>query len=269
MSRPAELTPRRLLCSHCGRSVVGSATCKRRSCPGNPRLWALDWRVVLLENLIAYGGKAVMFTLTPPGADVLPWDRSKCGHEVGECSGPAGCIVRAPDRWRWNASFPTSASRAARWRAPRYSFGHLNAKFVKPKPSREAAALLTEAVTDRELPSRPLFVSPRLTRVTRTTMRNKRRQRHLFVCNRLRACKADVVARPLVAARDRGAIAAGGRAAGAVRNAGAAGRPVAAAGPPRQRRPARRGTSSSLAASPSQCRSSRRVGFARANRGTT
>ncbi len=90
MSRPAELTPRRLLCSHCGRSVVGSATCKRRSCPGYSRIWALDWRVVLLENLIAYGGKAVMFTLTPPGADVLPWDRSKCGHGVGKCSGPAG-----------------------------------------------------------------------------------------------------------------------------------------------------------------------------------
>jgi hypothetical protein len=215
--------------------------------------------VVLLENLIAYGGKAVMFTLTPPGADVLPWDRSKCGHHVGQCSGPAGCVVRAPDRWRWNASFPKRLSRlyesaqqatvrevgirafvlskgveaqkrgpmhahfvvgcesALELRAckafrrhlerlaaaPRYSFGHLNAKFVKPKPAREAAAYLssyfvagrghkaplTEAVTNHELPSRPLFVSPRLTRVTRTTMRNKRRQRHLFVCNRLGLAK--------------------------------------------------------------------------------
>ena len=75
-------------------------------------------------------------------------------------------------------------------------FGHLNAKFVKPKPAREAAAYLssyflggrghkaklTEAVLNRELPRLPLYVSRRLTRATRTTMRNKRRQRHLHVC---------------------------------------------------------------------------------------
>lgn len=249
------LPPRRLLCPHCGRSTVASATCKRRTCPGYSRLWALDWRIVLLENLIAYGGKAVMFTLTPPGADVLPWDRSKCGHAEGKCSGPAGCVVERAARWRWNASFPRRlqrlyesaqqatvrevgvrafvlakgveaqkrgalhahfvigcesalelrACKAFRHhlerlgRARRYSFGHLNAKFVKPKSAREAAAYLssyfvagrghkaplTEAVTNPEMPSRPLFVSRRLTRVTRTTMRNKRRQRHLFVCNRL------------------------------------------------------------------------------------
>lgn len=32
---------------------------------------ALDWRIVLLENLIAYGGKATTITLTPPGKDRL------------------------------------------------------------------------------------------------------------------------------------------------------------------------------------------------------
>jgi hypothetical protein len=41
---------------------------------------------------------------------------------------------------------------------------------------------LTEAVLNRELPRLPLSVSRRLTRVTRTTMRNKRRQRQLHVC---------------------------------------------------------------------------------------
>lgn len=78
----------------------------------------------------------------------------------------------------------------------RYSFGHVNGKFVKPKPAREAAAYLssyflggrghkaklTEAVLNRELPRLPLYVSRRLTQVTRTTMRNKRRQRQLHVC---------------------------------------------------------------------------------------
>lgn len=254
MSRPAELTVRPLLCPHCGRSVVGSATCKRRTCPGYSRLWARDWRVVLLENLIAYGGKAWMLTLTPPGADRLPWDRSQCSHGAGvPCSGPSGCTVEPTARRRWNATFPKRLTRlyesaqeatrrevgvrafvlakgaeaqkrgvmhahfvigvesALELRAAkafhrhlerlalkaRYEFGHVNGKWLKPKPAREAAAYLssyfvagrghkaplTEAVTNPELPSRPLFVSPRLTKVTRTTMRNKRRQRHVWVCS--------------------------------------------------------------------------------------
>lgn len=253
MSRPAELSIRRLLCEHCGRSTVGSATCKRRICPGYGRLWALDWRVVLLENLIAYGGRAVMLTLTPPGVDELPWDRMKCGHGPGvACSGTRGCVVEAVARRRWNATFSRRLTRLyesaqaatkrdvgirafvlakgveAQKRGPmhahlvigcesalelraakafrrhlerlaaerRYSFGHVNGKFVKPKPAREAAAYLssyfvagrghkaplTEAVSNDELPVLPLYVSRRLTAVTRTTMRNKRRQRHLWAC---------------------------------------------------------------------------------------
>lgn len=75
----------------------------------------------------------------------------------------------------------------------RYEFGHVNGKFVKPKNAREVAAYLSsyfvrgrghkaplaEAVTNGELPRLPLYVSRRLTSVTRATMRNKRRQRHL------------------------------------------------------------------------------------------
>lgn len=77
----------------------------------------------------------------------------------------------------------------------RYGFGHVNGKFVRPRPAREAAAYLssyflggrgskaklTEAVHNRELPRLPLYVSRRLTTLTRTTMRNKRRQRHAWV----------------------------------------------------------------------------------------
>jgi hypothetical protein len=71
----------------------------------------------------------------------------------------------------------------------------VNGKFVRPRPAREAAAYLssyflggrghraklTEAVHNAELPRMPLYVSRRLTRVTKTTMRNKRRQRHAWV----------------------------------------------------------------------------------------
>ena len=216
-------------------------------------MWAYDWRIVLLENLIAYGGKAVMYTLTPPGKGVLPFDQSKCSHPASvACSGPRGCVVEEGARRAWNASCQRRLSRlyetvqaAVRRevgvranvlaigkeaqrrgpvhvhyvlgvetsqelrgakafrrhlerlsRKPRYSFGHVNGKFVKPKPAREAAAYLssyflggrghkaklTDAVLNSELPRLPLHVSRRLTAVTRTTMRNKRRQRHLHVC---------------------------------------------------------------------------------------
>jgi hypothetical protein len=71
---------------------------------------------------------------------------------------------------------------------------------VKPKPAREVAAYLssyfvigrghkaplTEAVLNPELPLLPLYVSRRLTQATKTTMRNKRRQRHLWACRSLR-----------------------------------------------------------------------------------
>lgn len=188
------------VCGHCGRSVLKGRPCKRRTCPSYSRLWAYDWRIVLLENLIAYGGKATMYTLTPPGADQLPWDRAKCGHAEGvACSGPRGCVIEAESRLPWNESFqrrlsriyetaqaPTKrevgcranvlaigkeaqrrgathahfvvgcetglelrASRAFRPHLERlsgrsrYEFGHVNGKFVKPKPAREIAAYLS------------------------------------------------------------------------------------------------------------------------------
>jgi hypothetical protein len=241
------------ICVHCGRSRFGSMPCKRRQCPSYAAVWAYDWRIVLLENLIAYGGKAVMYTLTPPGADVLPFDRSRCSHSPQvSCSALRGCVVELGARRRWNATFQRRLSRlyetvqeavrrevgvranvlavgkeaqkrgavhahyvlgvetadelrAAKAfrrhlerlsRNPRYLFGHVNGKFVKPKQAREAAAYLssyflggrghkaklTEAVMNVELPRLPLYVSRRLTAVTKTTMRNKRRQRHLYVC---------------------------------------------------------------------------------------
>lgn len=38
--------------------------------------------------------RAYFFTLTAPGADVLPWDRSQCVHSSGvPCGGPVGCVV--------------------------------------------------------------------------------------------------------------------------------------------------------------------------------
>jgi hypothetical protein len=259
MSRRAELSatvctgkPGRV-CPWCGGSLLGLIPCKRRICPRYAPLWAYDWRTILLENLIAYGGKAVLYTLTPPGAGVLPWDRSRCGHPPGlVCSGERGCVIREKARKGWNVTCQKRATRlyetvqaavkrevgiranvlaiakeaqkrgavhfhyvlgvesAVELRAakafrrqlerlsqtPRYGFGHAHGKFVRPKPAREAAAYLasyflggrghkarlTEAVHNPELPRLPLYVSRRLTRATKTTMCNKRRQRHLWLC---------------------------------------------------------------------------------------
>lgn len=261
MSRRADRIPVTLCrgnparaCPHCGRSRYGALPCKRRTCPRYAGLWAYDWRIVLLENLIAYDGKAVMYTLTPPGKDVLPFDRSRCTHHPSvACSGKHfGCVIEEQARRAWNASCQRRLSRlyetvqaavkrevgvranvlaigkeaqkrgavhvhyvlgvetreekaAAKAfrrhlerlsRKQRYLFGHVNGKFVRPKPAREAAAYLssyflggrghkaklTEAVLNVELPRLPLHVSRRLTAVTRTTMRNKRRQRQLYMC---------------------------------------------------------------------------------------
>jgi hypothetical protein len=100
------------ICGHCGRSRYGNMPCKRRTCPSYAPLWGHDWRIVMLENLIAYAGKATMYTVTPPGAGPLPWDRSRCGHGVETaCSGMAGCVIEADARRRWNESFPKRLSR--------------------------------------------------------------------------------------------------------------------------------------------------------------
>lgn len=51
--------------------------------------------------------RASMLTLTAPGADVLPWDVSKCLHREGvPCSGKIGCVVEADALARWHATLP-------------------------------------------------------------------------------------------------------------------------------------------------------------------
>ena len=50
-------------------------------------------------------------TLTAPGADVLPWDRSVCSHKPDRpCSGKIGCRVVASDMAAWNTCAPQAWS---------------------------------------------------------------------------------------------------------------------------------------------------------------
>lgn len=47
--------------------------------------------------------RGVFLTLTAPGQDVLPWDRSKCHHSEGvTCSGKIGCRVDELAAARWH-----------------------------------------------------------------------------------------------------------------------------------------------------------------------
>jgi hypothetical protein len=85
--------------------------------------------------------------------------------------------------------------------APSFGFGRVKVGFGKarkPLRAREAAAYLSsyfafgkgskpglrEAVSNPDLPRRPLYVSPRLTLATRCTMRNLRRVRYRHVHRR-------------------------------------------------------------------------------------
>lgn len=88
-------------------------TCKRRDCTWRgcgPR-WIRNWQTSTRINLdVGYGGELLMFTVTPPGADVLPWSgwridsrtgqRRRCGESHHH--GPRhGCLVDddAADGW--------------------------------------------------------------------------------------------------------------------------------------------------------------------------
>lgn len=96
-------------CRTCG-GTSGGPTCRRRSCPKGQVRWGLDVWTVLSAALMRIKHVRLV-VLTAPGADVLPWDRSRCAHSPAEpCSGPKGCRVdraaaeryerAAADNWR-------------------------------------------------------------------------------------------------------------------------------------------------------------------------
>jgi hypothetical protein len=89
---------------------------------------------------------------------------------------------------RWANAYARELARLA----PDHGFGFVDRK-LRARNARQAAAYLsryfvsgagkapiTEAVTNPEMPSRPLWCSPRLTRRSRVTMRNLRRCRHFY-----------------------------------------------------------------------------------------
>lgn len=89
-------------CQQCYRRYYG-ARCRRRTCPGYVKLWLRDQRTVFKAAMARYPGRATMVTITAPGRDRLPWDRTRCTHAPGErCSGNKGCKVDALLAAEWN-----------------------------------------------------------------------------------------------------------------------------------------------------------------------
>lgn len=90
---------------------------RRRSDPYYRKLWLGDWRTVLMTNFSAASESVEMVVVTAPGADRLPWDRSKCSHGDGvKCSGKHGCVPEAGPLAEWNGTAPgrwTALHRAA------------------------------------------------------------------------------------------------------------------------------------------------------------
>jgi hypothetical protein len=89
----------------CGRTIPGVVRhCSTRTCAEYAPTWARDNSRRLRQNLQMVR-IAVMFSITAPGADVYPFDRSVCGHEPGvRCSGRIGCRVNGGVAAKFNST---------------------------------------------------------------------------------------------------------------------------------------------------------------------
>jgi hypothetical protein len=91
-------------CEDCYRSLWHGGRCKRRDCPAYAPIYLRDQAERLRENLSAWQGKTCLVTLTAPGADVLPWDPTRCPPGEHKCSGKLGCRVDWLAAARWNGT---------------------------------------------------------------------------------------------------------------------------------------------------------------------
>jgi hypothetical protein len=89
-------------CRHCYRSLWQGRSCKRRDCPSYAAVYLRDHGERVKQNLAAWDGSVCLVTLTAPGRDVLPSDRTKCWPGEHHCSGPRGCRVHWAAAASWN-----------------------------------------------------------------------------------------------------------------------------------------------------------------------
>lgn len=152
-------------CISCSRSLPpGGGRCKRRDCRSYVDDWLRDQGVRVLENLAAWDGQVLMVTVTPPGADRLPWELdvwereqrarscvaaimghrslsgpAPCDHD-GPCASRLGCRVdpdlcrsfNAAALQRWSELWETARTKV--WRA--YGGGQLHLLAYTMEPQR-------------------------------------------------------------------------------------------------------------------------------------
>lgn len=90
-------------CRHCFHDLWKGTRCKRRTCPSYAPTYLRDHAERLKAGLAEWEGETTIATLTAPGADVLPWDPSRCKvRGPHKHSGPAGCQVEPWAAAEWN-----------------------------------------------------------------------------------------------------------------------------------------------------------------------
>lgn len=90
----------------CPNATVWRTSCKNRTCPTCGPRWARDQYTRVSVNFGVYSGPVVMISITPPGAERLPWDEEHCAPRrrpgrPHHHSGKRGCRVqqRAARGW--------------------------------------------------------------------------------------------------------------------------------------------------------------------------
>ena len=105
-------TPTRLKCVNCGLTMhVRCRATRDDKCGPCAKRHGKDVARVMRSGFDgSFNGDRpsgyFFITLTAPGADVLPWDTSICGHGPGECSGKNGCVCERYTVARWNETAP-------------------------------------------------------------------------------------------------------------------------------------------------------------------
>ena len=101
--------PKRIVCKLC--SLTYGKRCKTGSaakCATCARIHSGDIRAIGRSGWTDRPvDRAFMLTLTAPGADLLPWDKSQCRHSIGvPCEGSLGCKCEAEALAEWHGTLP-------------------------------------------------------------------------------------------------------------------------------------------------------------------
>jgi len=135
-------SPAKVVCVACRFSFTKKCGSARRTkcepCSGRHRL---NVAAVGRSGWLDHGAhRGAFVTLTAPGADVIPWDRSRCSHgaEV-RCGGGQGCVADADALALWHAGLPQRWSWFMTYL--RRALPHVDVQFFKTYELQQRGAL--------------------------------------------------------------------------------------------------------------------------------